>query len=192
MVAADFSRPGGHDPASWAHALTGSETWSLTAADGLRTLRPGTATGQLVGGCLSIYTESLGTPYAPNVYAPDLPNFPTILFLEDIGTKPYQWDRYLLHLRFAGHLATAQAIVFGDMSQNIVPGNPEDLAFLEAVLLNNLRDFQGPIAIGLRSGHVDAPNITLPLGIQVQLDTSDPGCPRLTCLESAVQTSSSF
>jgi muramoyltetrapeptide carboxypeptidase len=25
-----------------------------------------------------------------------------VLFLEDIGTKPYQWDRMLQHLRFAG------------------------------------------------------------------------------------------
>ena len=27
-----------------------------------------------------------------------------VLFLEDIGTKPYQWDRMLLHLRYAGLL----------------------------------------------------------------------------------------
>ncbi len=181
MAAADFSRPNGHDPASWAHALTGSPTWSLTRLDGLRTLRPGQATGQLRGGCLSIYTESLGTPYAPTP-----PTHPTILFLEDIGAKPYQWDRYLLHLRYAGHLENVRGIVFGDMSQN-VPHAEEP--FLEQALLHNLRDFPGPIAIGLRSGHVDAPNITLPLGLQTHLELINPQTPRLTYLEPATQLS---
>ena len=176
MCAADFSRPHGHDPASWAHALTGTSPWSLTEQDGLRILRPGTATGQLLGGCLSIYNESLGTPYAP---AP--PTEPTILFLEDIGTKPYQWDRSLVHLRYAGHLAQATGIVFGDMSQN-VPADEHE--YLEQAILHALADFEGPIAIGLRSGHVDAPNITLPLGIQATLDLTS--TPRLTYLESAV------
>jgi len=176
MCAADFSRPYGYDAASWTHALTGTSSWSLTENDGLRTLRPGTAHGQFLGGCLSIYNQSLGTPYAPTV-----PTEPTILFLEDIGTKPYQWDRYLLHLRYAGHLAHATGIVFGDMSQN-VPA--EEYAYLEQAILHALADFAGPIAIGLRSGHVDAPNITLPLGIQASLDLT--AAPRLTYLESAV------
>jgi len=176
MCAADFSRPDGYDPASWGHALGGSSNWSLTAEDGLKMLRPGYAQGQLVGGCLSIYNEALGTPYAPA-----LPDGPTILFLEDIGTKPYQWDRYLVHLRYAGHLEKAHGIVFGDMSQNV----PEaEYALLEKAILHALAEFKGPIAIGLRSGHVDAPNITLPLGIQAELDLT--AAPRLTYLESAL------
>jgi muramoyltetrapeptide carboxypeptidase len=178
MVAADFARPNGFDPASWTHALTGTNRWSFNQADGLRVLREGVASGQLRGGCISIYAQSLGTRYAPSA-----PDHPTILFLEDIGTKPYQWDRYLLHLRYAGHLEYARGIVFGDMSQNVPP---EEEPFLEQAILHNLRDFTGPIAIGLRSGHVDAPNITLPLGIEAELDTSIPSAPRLTYLESAV------
>ena len=180
MAASDFSRPRGYDHASWTNALTGSPTWSLTAADGLRTLRPGHATGQLRGGCLSIYTESLGTPYAPTP-----PTEPTILFLEDIGTKPYQWDRYLVHLRYAGHLEHTQAIVFGDMSQNVPP---KEEPFLEQALLHSLRDWAGPIAIGLRSGHVDAPNITLPLGLQTTLDLTNLTAPSLTYLEPATRS----
>ena len=176
MCAADFSRPQGHDPASWNHALTGTSPWSLTENDGLRTLRPGVATGQLLGGCLSIYNESLGTPYAP---AP--PTEPTILFLEDIGTKPYQWDRYLVHLRYAGHLDLATGIVFGDMSQNVPT---DEYEYLEQAILHSLAHFKGPIAIGLRSGHVDAPNVTLPLGIQATLDLT--ASPRLIYLESGV------
>jgi muramoyltetrapeptide carboxypeptidase len=177
MVAADFSRRGGADLPSWRHALEGSASWTLDGGDGLRVLRPGVAEGPLQGGCLSIYAEALGTPYAPQPQA-------GVLFLEDIGVKPYQWDRLLLHLRYAGILDRVTGIVFGDMRQCCPP---EDDALLDAALLHALRDFAGPIAIGLRSGHVGAPNITLPLGVRVRLDLADREHPRMHFLEAATE-----
>jgi len=181
MVAADFARPDGFDAASWNHALGGGEApWTLGAADGLRVLRAGAADGSLAGGCISILAESLGTPYA---MLPASAVTPRILFLEDIGTKPYQWDRLLLHLRYAGMLEHVTGIVFGDMQQCCAPNEQE---LLEQAILHSLRDFAGPIAIGLRCGHVDAPNITLPLGVQVRLDLSEQGNPRMDFLEAAV------
>jgi muramoyltetrapeptide carboxypeptidase len=178
MVAADFSRDNGADPASWQHSLHGlTEKWSLAKADGLRVLQPGHAEGTFTGGCLSIYAEALGTPYAPRIMSP------TILFLEDIGTKPYQWDRMLLHLRYAGLLENVTGIVLGDMKQ-CVP--PDQEAYLDRAILHALQDFPGPIAIGLRSGHVDAPNITLPLGIAAQLDLTEATNPLIHLLEAAV------
>ena len=197
MVSPDFARTGGVDRRSFIAALTQTEPWRLGPADGLRLLRPalkdchhdpepaegeGPASspsrpeGTLWGGCLAILAESLGTPYAPQPQG-------GILFLEDVTTKPYQWDRMLLHLRYAGLLEGVEAIVFGDMRQCV----PEtDDALLEAALLHALRDFPGPVCIGLRSGHVDAPNITLPLGIRAVLDLADPENPSLHLLESAV------
>ncbi len=180
MVAADFARVDGVDAASWSHALGGDAGWSLGAADGLRVLRAGTAEGTLAGGCISIFAEALGTPYA---MLPTTADAPRVLFLEDIGTKPYQWDRLLLHLRYAGMLEHVSGIVFGDMKQCV---EPENEGLLEAAILHALRDFAGPIAIGLRSGHVDGPNITLPLGARVRLDLSVEGNPRMDFLEAAV------
>jgi muramoyltetrapeptide carboxypeptidase len=101
---------------------------------------------------------------------------PRILFLEDVGTKPYQWDRMLLHMRYAGMLEYVTGIVFGDMRQCV---GPEDEALLEQAILHALRGFAGPIAIGLRSGHVDAANITLPLGVPVRVDLGAMGEPRM-------------
>jgi muramoyltetrapeptide carboxypeptidase len=180
MVAADFARPDGVDEASWQHALGGDATWSLGAADGLRVLRGGLTEGRLGGGCLSIFAEALGTPYAALLATAAAPR---VLFLEDIGTKPYQWDRMLLHLRYAGMLKHVSGIVFGDMRQCVAE---EQALLLEQAILHALRDFAGPIAIGLRSGHVDAPGITLPLGVQVRLDLSVRENPRLDFLEAAV------
>jgi muramoyltetrapeptide carboxypeptidase len=177
MVAADFSRDDGPDMASWQAALQRSEPWSVGVAEGLRVLRAGTARGLVNGGCISIFVEGLGTPYAPRIESD------TILFLEDIGTKPYQWDRMLLHLRYSGLLEKVAGIVFGDMRQ-CVP--PEEEEYLDRAILHALRDFKGPIAIGLRSGHVDRGNVTLPLGIAASLELNDAGNPQMHLLEGAV------
>ena len=180
MVASDYSRPDGRERASWKHAFEGASDWSLGEEQGLRVLRAGTAEGMLTGGCLSIFAEALGTPYAPVVKG-------GILFLEDIGTKPYQWDRMLLHLRYAGVLDRVSGIVFGDMRQCC---GPEEDALLEAAILHALREFEGPIGIGLKSGHVSRGNVTLPLGVRVRLDLKEEQGPRLEFLESAVDVGS--
>jgi muramoyltetrapeptide carboxypeptidase len=177
MAAADFSRGDGVDLVSWQHSLGGDSARSMGVADGLRVLRPGIAQGRVTGGCLSILAEALGTPYAPRVEAD------SILFLEDIGTKSYQWDRMLLHLRYSGLLDKVTGIVFGDMRQCVAP---EESDYLDRVLLHALCDFSGPIAIGLRCGHVGVSNITLPLGIAARLDLTDAGNPQMHLLESAV------
>ena len=176
MVAADFARQDGVDESSWKSCLGGASEWTLGADDGLRVLQAGVAEGVMLGGCISILAQSLGTPYAGRVRD-------GILFLEDIGTKPYQWDRMLLHLRYAGLLDSVYGIVFGDMTQCVAA---EEFEFLERAILYSLRDFKGPIAIGLRCGHVSAPNITLPLNVRVRLDLSNGDRPQLQFLEAAV------
>ena len=144
----------------------------------MRVLKPGTAEGTLIGGCLALLVESLGTPYAMQLPPGDL-----LLFLEEVGTKPYQWDRMLLHLQYAGLLDRVRGIIFGDMEQCCAPG--DEMALLEHTLLHNLRSFAGPIALGLRSGHVNTPNITLPMGVFARVTcTSDAS---LQILESAVE-----
>jgi muramoyltetrapeptide carboxypeptidase len=109
---------------------------------------------------VSILEAGVGTPWALKIAEP------CVLFLEDIGVKPYQWDRMLQHLRFAGLLQNVRGIVLGDMSACVAEG---EMALLEAACLHALREFEGPITIGLRSGHVERENRTLPLGAWVTL-----------------------
>jgi len=89
----------------------------------------------------------------------------------------------LLHLRYSGLLEKVTGIVFGDMSQCIPPDEND---YLERAILHRLRDFEGPIAIGLRSGHVSALNVTIPLGVAAALDLNEPGNPQIHFLEAAV------
>ena len=175
MAAGDFSRTHGVDTDRWHHALSQTEPWQLGGEDGLRVLKPGRAVGKFYGGCLSMLVASLGTPY-------EIQTDDTILFFEDVATKPYQIDRMLVQLQLAGKLDRARGIIFGPMRDCVQPGQPVDM--LEKVLLRVLADFAGPIAIGLRSGHVTERNLTLPIGIQSELDlTHDPV---LRFLEAAV------
>ena len=164
MAAGDFARPDGVDTVSWQAALSRDKPWQLGPEAGLRTLKAGRAQGRFYGGCLSMLVASLGTPY-------EIQTAETILFLEDIGVKPYQVDRMLLQLRLAGKLADVRGIVFGPMLDCVQPGNPDEL--LDAVLLRVLADFPGPVATGLRSGHVLERNITVPIGVQSELDLTD-------------------
>jgi muramoyltetrapeptide carboxypeptidase len=164
MAAGDFARPNGVDPISWQAALSQSSPWQIGLEAGLRTLKPGRAQGKFYGGCLSMLVASLGTPY-------EIETAGTILFLEDIGVKPYQIDRMLLQLRLAGKLADVRGIVFGPMLDCVQPGTADEL--LDAVLLRVLEDFAGPVTIGLRSGHVLERNITVPIGVESELDLTN-------------------
>jgi muramoyltetrapeptide carboxypeptidase len=89
----------------------------------------------------------------------------------------------LLHLRYSGLLEGVTGIVFGDMRQCISSDEGE---YLDRAILHALRDFNGPIAIGLRSGHVSASNVTLPLGVAATLDLTEEGNPRMYLLEAGV------
>ena len=175
MAAGDFAREDGVDTASWHFALSQDRSWQLGTESGLQILKAGSAQGKLYGGCLSMLVASLGTPY-------EIQTENTILFLEDIGVKPYQVERMLLQLRLAGKLDGVRGIVFGAMKDCVQPGAPEDL--LESVLLRVLSDFTGPVGIGMRSGHVSERNITLPIGVQCELELTT--APELRCIEPAV------
>lgn len=175
MAAADFYRENGVHLESFHAALTGAPI-TLTAEQGIRTLRPGHAQGTLYGGCLSILTASLGTKYAPQTEG-------KLLFLEDVGTKPYQIDRMLRQMILAGKFEGVRGFIFGEMLDCVSPGADPNL--LEQVILRVLQDFDVPIAIGLRSGHVSHGNVTLPFGIEASI-TLNNDQQQLQILEPAV------
>jgi muramoyltetrapeptide carboxypeptidase len=159
MLAADFYRDDGVHGASF-HAALNGEAYSVAASEGLRPLKNGSARGILYGGCLSILVSLIGTPWEPRTED-------TLLFLEDVGVKPYQVDRMLWQLRKAGKLDGVRGIVFGEMLDCVSPGASPEL--LEHAILSALEGFDGPIALGLRSGHVSRSNVTLRFGIEAEL-----------------------
>jgi muramoyltetrapeptide carboxypeptidase len=175
LVAGDWSRDDGVHQVSFDAALGGGIIEAGTA-EGLRVLQSGRAEGVVYGGCLSILTASLGTPFSPQTEG-------KLLFLEDVSAKPYQIDRMLRQMVLAGKFDGVTGFVFGEMLDCVSPGAGPEL--LEQVILRVLDWFDGPIAIGLRSGHVSRSNVTLPLGIRAEIILE--GEPVLRYLEPAVR-----
>jgi muramoyltetrapeptide carboxypeptidase len=180
MVAKDFAKAEGIDVGSWENALGGAEKWSLELDSTLvKALAFGAGEGILYGGCLSMLVASLGTPY-------EIKTDGTILFIEDVGTKPYQIDRMLMHLKLAGKLAGVRGIIFGEMLDCF---QSTDQPFtLEEIVLRVVGDLGVPVAYGLGSGHVSRQNVTLPIGASARLDVSESGVV-LTILERATADS---
>jgi len=165
MVAKDFAKSDGVDVPSWRAALEQQSTFNPAANATLAPLAAGKAEGVLYGGCLSMLVESLSTPY-------EIHPSGTILFIEDVATKPYQIDRMLMHLKLAGKLNQVKGLVFGEMldcSPSAAPGYS-----IEEIIRRVVADLDVPVAYGLRSGHVSHQNITLPMGVNASLwvDTS--------------------
>jgi muramoyltetrapeptide carboxypeptidase len=178
MVTKDFGRESGVHVDSWRHAVSGGAAWELIeGTSGIQALVDGTGEGELYGGCLSMLAASLGTPY-------EIQTAGRILFIEDVGTKPYQVDRMLMQLKLAGKLADLRGIVFGEMLDCVqAPGQGYTL---QDVVKRVLGTLGVPVAFGLRSGHVSRKNIALPLGVRTSLSVAA-GSARLRILEPATQ-----
>lgn len=119
-------------------------------------------TGVLWGGNLSVLTALLGTPWFPAIDA-------GLLFLEDVGTHPYQIERMLTQLLHAGVLGRQQAVVLGQFT-GYKPIAGYDRGFGMDSVVAWLRDrLPVPVLTGLPFGHV-ATKVLLPVGRTVTLE----------------------
>lgn len=173
MAAKDFAHEDGIDARSWEAMVGGDATCQV---GGFETLIDGAVEGELYGGCLSIVLASLGTSYEANTEG-------KLLFLEDVAAKPYQIDRMLMQMKFAGKFDGVPGIIFGEMLDCVQ--SPNQPYTLQEVIRRVLQDLKIPIAYGLRSGHVSRQNVTLPFGVRARLAAAQSGT-HLEIMEAAV------
>jgi len=170
MAAWDFARgPRSYNRESFLSAVFGEcQTYG-----GLRVIRPGKPVrGRLLGGCLSLLQCAVGT-----VSMPDLTD--AILLLEDEHVKPYQLDRMLHHLRWAGALRTIRAVVFGEMPHCT---QADEQGYELSDVIQDAVPHGIPVVMNLPAGHA-VRVATVPLGVQAELD---PEKGELRILEPAV------
>ena len=158
MAAADFYLDDGVHLPSFRAALAG-ELYGVGAAEGLRVLQPGKAEGILYGGCLSILVALLGTEWEPQTED-------KLLFIEDVGASPTRWIACCGSCATQASWRPCAALSLARCSIAFLPARPE---LLEQAILSALAGFDGPIAIGLRSGHVSRQNVTLTFGVPAEL-----------------------
>lgn len=126
----------------------------------LAQLAPGRdAVGLAVGGNLALIAALHGTPWA-------LPLRDAVLFLEDVGEKPYRVDRMLTTLRLGGALRAVRAVVLGDFT-GCDPA--DDGTRVEDVLRDRLADLAVPVLAGAAFGHAPGRTGALLLGVPVRV-----------------------
>ncbi|MGE7021187.1 S66 peptidase family protein [Solibacillus cecembensis] len=130
------------------------------------TVVPGTATGQLVGGNLTLVVASLGTPYEIDLQG-------KILFLEDIEENEQRIDRMLTQLQLTGKLEGLAGILLGGWTDCGPPDpkHPENSLRLETIVDEILTPLNIPILMNVTCGHV-LPTMSLPLGKTVKVDAT--------------------
>jgi muramoyltetrapeptide carboxypeptidase len=170
MVAMELAQglKGRSEEAFWG-LLTGKKSeWQVDIGE---VIRPGKAEGEMMGGCLSVLVTTLGTPY-------EIETNGKLLFVEDVGERPYRVERMLTHLKMAGKLDHLAGLVFGDFTD------------CEGEGPRNVRQIVGemfaqapyPIVMGMPAGHGNE-HITLPFGVRMAIDAN---IGALSLLESPV------
>jgi len=166
----------GYDEKTFLDALTRREPMGKLAAPALDVLHSGSATGRLFGGTMTQLVSSLGTPFEFS------PPPGCVLFLEEVGERPYRLDRMVTQMRQSGLLGRASAVVIGELPDCDEPGGSPTAKSVMAALFS---DFNGPVLIGFPSGHTAGPALTLPFGVQCRVVTNPR--PALIVEEAAVE-----
>lgn len=129
-------------------------------------IRPGNATGVLVGGNLSVLSALVGTPWLPDFSG-------KILFLEDTGEAEYRIDRMLTQLALAGILHKVAGVVFGQCTRCTSPTRDENYTGFTVPQL--LQQHLGPLGVpafhGANIGHI-SDQLSLPVGVRAEIDAA--------------------
>ncbi len=131
----------------------------------LISIKSGKAVGKLIGGNLSLVSDTMGTKY-------EIDTSGKILFIEDVGEEPFRIHRMLLQLKLAGKLQQASGVIFGECSDcNNKSSNVWDLSVNE-INERIFQDIDVPVLSGLTIGHT-SDQLTIPIGIMAELDADE-------------------
>ncbi len=137
---------------------------SLRPTTGWKALRPGHATGPLIGGEISTLVIQDDTQYMPSVDG-------AVFFWEDYGSSAAWVDRYLANLRTKGIFERIKGMLVG--RTRTAGFEPTSAGYgLDNIILDNTRGYDFPIMINLDFGHTD-PMMTLPIGVRATMRSEE-------------------
>jgi muramoyltetrapeptide carboxypeptidase len=128
--------------------------------------RIGSASGQLVGGNLSLLVDSLGT-------RSELETDGKILFIEEIDEYLYKIDRMLTQLKRADKLKNLSGLIVGHLTDI----NDTELPFGSSVfdiIKDAVKNYNYPVAFHFPSGH-ESPNFAWIHGAEIELRVAKDG-----------------
>jgi len=151
--------------------FTSQSIYYSESISALKVLVPGEASGEVVGGNLTILTSTFGT-----CFEIDLKD--KIVLIEDIGEEPYRVDAMLNQWKLAGKLSEIAGIMVGNFSKATPSRKPS--FELGEVFQHYLSTLACPVMTGFQIGHC-TPHIAVPFGVQATMNTKrktvmiDPG-----------------
>ncbi|MCF7823472.1 MAG: LD-carboxypeptidase [Candidatus Marinimicrobia bacterium] len=172
MVAVEMAGENGIDP------YTESSLWKLLREPmsgqilqnpediPAKILSPGKGEGPIVGGCLSLFNNLMGTPYFPDVSG-------GIMILEDIGENVQHLDRMLSQFKMAGFFHGENRInglMLGQFIDTWEEANEDDFE-LEELVHDIIGEVDYPIITNVAYGH-NMRKMPIPLGATAILDGS--------------------
>jgi muramoyltetrapeptide carboxypeptidase len=115
--------------------------------------------GVLTGGNLAVLGALLGTEHQPRLSG-------RILFIEDVGERPYRVDRVLTSMKQAGFFKGLAGLVVGAFTEG-EPG--ADGVTTENVIAGHFADAPFPVLTGFPAGHIDD-NVAIPFGATARIE----------------------
>ena len=125
------------------------------------TVGGGVAEGTLVGGCITLLTASMGTPY-------EIQTDGCIVLIEDLNEDEYLVDTAINHLVRSGKLSEAAGVVFGtdvNLHSRVPPEGSESTLSIEEVLDELIAPLGIPAIANVPVGH-GKHMATMPLGVR--------------------------
>ena len=124
----------------------------------------GEGEGPIVGGCLSLFDNLMGTPYFPNVSG-------GILILEDIGENVQHIDRMLSQFKMAGFFHGENRInglLLGQFIDAWEKADEDDFS-LDELIQDIIGEVSFPVISNVAYGH-GMRKMSFPLGAEASLD----------------------
>lgn len=122
-------------------------------------INEGRCEGRITGGNMTLVSRLMGTPY-------EIDTKGKILFLEEVGEKPYRLHGILYQLKMAGKLDEAAGIVIGALTDCDDNGRPGSGIEMVKGLLGGIRI---PVICNVRAGHISDP-LTIPMNGSGRID----------------------
>ncbi|HEX8563851.1 MAG TPA: LD-carboxypeptidase [Flavobacterium sp.] len=128
--------------------------------------KPGKASGEIVGGNLSVLYSILGSKSEVDYKG-------KILFIEDLDEYLYHIDRMMMNLKRNGYFDGVKAVIVGgmtSMNDNDIPWGKDALEIIQDVL----KEYEIPVIYNFPAGHIKD-NRAIILGKTVLVDVSAKG-----------------
>ncbi|MDA3929627.1 MAG: LD-carboxypeptidase [Prolixibacteraceae bacterium] len=122
--------------------------------------KEGSATGELIGGNLSILYSLRGTPM-------DINTNDKILFIEDLSEYLYHLDRIMMNLKHGNKLKKLKGLIVGSFSGMKDNDTPYGKS-IEEIILEAVSEYNFPVLFNFPAGH-QTDNCALKMGCNVTL-----------------------